>query len=137
MSLNTVALQGKFGKDPDLRYTGSGKAVLSGTLAVDRNFKNANGEKETDWINIVVWGKQAETIANYFKKGDEIIVTGSIQVRSYDDKQGNKRYATEINVNGFSFTSGRKSEGKQQSQQSDPFAGKGSSIDVKDDDLPF
>ena len=137
MSLNIAALQGKFGKDPELRYTGSGKAVLCGTLAVDRNFKNANWEKETDWINIVVWGKQAETIANYFKKGDEIIVTGSIQVRSYDDKEGNKRYATEINVNGFSFTSGRKSERKQQSQQADPFAGNSSSIDVSNDDLPF
>lgn len=151
--INNVTLQGKLGKDIDLKYTQSGKAVGTTSIAVDRDFKNANGEKETDWVNIVFWGKTAETVANYFRKGDEILVVGRIQTRSYQDNSGGRKYVTEVVADKFSSTTGRKSQntrdgGVSNSQttnnanvqqnrsniQSDPFSN--SSIDI-DDSLPF
>lgn len=152
--INNVTLQGKLGKDIDLKYTQSGKAVGTTSIAVDRDFKNSNGEKETDWVNIVFWGKTAETVANYFRKGDEILVVGRIQTRSYEDNSGGRKYVTEVVVDKFSFTTGRKSQntkdgGVSNSQttnnantqqnrnnvQSDPFSN--SSIDIDSQDLPF
>lgn len=151
--INNVTLQGKLGKDIDLKYTQSGKAVGTTSIAVDRDFKNANGEKETDWVNIVFWGKTAETVANYFRKGDEILVVGRIQTRSYEDNSGSRKYVTEVVADKFSFTIGRKSQNTQDggvsnsqktnnanaqqncsNVQSDPFSN--SSIDI-DDSLPF
>lgn len=151
--INNVTLQGKLGKDIDLKYTQSGKAVGTTSIAVDRDFKNANGEKETDWVNIVFWGKTAETVANYFRKGDEILVVGRIQTRSYEDNSGGRKYVTEVVTDKFSFTTGRKSQNTQDggvsnsqmtnnanaqqnssNAQSDPFSN--SSIDI-DDSLPF
>lgn len=152
--INNVTLQGKLGKDIDLKYTQSGKAVGTTSIAVDRDFKNANGEKETDWVNIVFWGKTAETVANYFRKGDEILVVGRIQTRSYEDNSGSRKYVTEVVADKFSFTTGRKSQNTQDggvsnsqttnnanaqqnrnSVQSDPFSN--SSIDIDSQDLPF
>lgn len=152
--INNVTLQGKLGKDIDLKYTQSGKAVGTTSIAVDRDFKNANGEKETDWVNIVFWGKTAETVANYFRKGDEILVVGRIQTRSYEDNSGSRKYVTEVVADKFSFTTGRKSQNTQDggvsnnqtsnnanaqqnrnSAQSDPFGN--SSIDIDSQDLPF
>ncbi|MCD5183888.1 single-stranded DNA-binding protein [Enterococcus gallinarum] len=152
--INNVTLQGKLGKDIDLKYTQSGKAVGTTSIAVDRDFKNANGEKETDWVNIVFWGKTAETVANYFRKGDEILVVGRIQTRSYEDNLGGRKYVTEVVADKFSFTTGRKSQNAQDggvsnnqtsnnanaqqnrnSTQSDPFSN--SSIDIDSQDLPF
>lgn len=152
--INNVTLQGKLGKDIDLKYTQSGKAVGTTSIAVDRDFKNANGEKETDWVNIVFWGKTAETVANYFRKGDEILVVGRIQTRSYEDNSGGRKYVTEVVADKFSFTTGRKSQNTQDdgvsnskttnnanaqqnrnNVQSDPFSN--SSIDIDSQDLPF
>lgn len=152
--INNVTLQGKLGKDIDLKYTQSGKAVGTTSIAVDRDFKNANGEKETDWVNLVFWGKTAETVANYFRKGDEILVVGRIQTRSYEDNSGSRKYVTEVVADKFSFTTGRKSQNTQDggvsnSQttnnanvqqnrnnfQSDPFSN--SSTDIDSQDLPF
>ncbi|MGQ5519093.1 single-stranded DNA-binding protein [Enterococcus gallinarum] len=152
--INNVTLQGKLGKGIDLKYTQSGKAVGTTSIAVDRDFKNANGEKETDWVNIVFWGKTAETVANYFRKGDEILVVGRIQTRSYEDNSGGRKYVTEVVADKFSFTTGRKSQNTQDggvsnsqtnnnvnaqqnrnSAQSDPFSN--SSIDFDGQDLPF
>lgn len=152
--INNVTLQGKLGKDIDLKYTQSGKAVGTTSIAVDRDFKNANGEKETDWVNLVFWGKTAETVANYFRKGDEILVVGRIQTRSYEDNSGGRKYVTEVVADKFSFTTGRKSQNTQDggvsnsqttnnanaqqnrnSVQSDPFSN--SSIDIDSQDLPF
>lgn len=146
--INNVVLQGKLGKDIDLKYTQSGKAVGSVSIAVTRDFKDANGNRETDWINLVFWGKTAETVANYFKKGDEILVIGRLQVRNYEDQQGNKKYITEIVVGNFSFPGGKSKESPQRNSSgnsysnnrnskpnADPFSG--SSIDIGDDDLPF
>lgn len=151
--INNVTLQGKLGKDIDLKYTQSGKAVGTTSIAVDRDFKNASGEKETDWVNIVFWGKISETVANYFRKGDEILVVGRIQTRSYEDNSGGRKYVTEVVADKFSFTTGRKSQNTQDggvsnsqmtnnanaqqnrnNVQSDPFSK--SSIDI-DDSLPF
>ena len=152
--INNVTLQGKLGKDIDLKYTQSGKAVGTTSIAVDRDFKNANGEKETDWVNIVFWGKTAETVSNYFRKGDEILVVGRIQTRSYEDNSGSRKYVTEVVADKFSFTTGRKSQNTQDggvsnsqttnnadaqqnrnNVQSDPFSN--SSIDIDSQDLPF
>lgn len=146
--INNVVLQGKLGKDIDLKYTQSGKAVGSVSIAVTRDFKDANGNRETDWVNLVFWGKTAETVANYFKKGDEILVIGRLQVRNYEDQQGNKKYITEIVVGNFSFPGGKSKENPQSNSSSnsysnnrnskpkdDPFGS--SSIDIGDDDLPF
>ena len=152
--INNVTLQGKLGKDIDLKYTQSGKAVGTTSIAVDGDFKNANGEKETDWVNIVFWGKTAETVANYFRKGDEILVVGRIQTRSYEDNSGGRKYVTEVVADKFSFTTGRKSQNTQDggvsnsqttnnanaqqnrsNAQSDPFSN--SSIDIDSQDLPF
>lgn len=150
--INTVVLQGKLGKDIDLRYTANGTAVGTVSLAVDRDYKNQQGQKETDWIQVVFWKKTAETVANYFRKGDEILVVGRIQTRSYENQQGQKVYVTEVMADKFSFTSGRKNEQHTSNQSvsnqqgnfgtnttdkyNDPF-GNSSAIDISNSDLPF
>lgn len=94
--MNKVVLIGRLTKDPELRFTpGTGTAVASFTLAVDRRYKK-EGQQEADFIPIVVWGKQAESTANYVTKGKLVGVSGRIQTRSYDAKDGNKRYVTEV-----------------------------------------
>lgn len=94
--LNKIVLIGRLTRDVDLKHTQSDKAVANFTLAVDRGFKNQAGEKETDFINIVVWGKQAENCASYIGKGRLVAVSGRLQIRSYEDKEGNRRYMTEV-----------------------------------------
>jgi single-strand DNA-binding protein len=108
--INEVVLVGRLTKDIEVRYTQSEKAVGNFTLAINRRFKNQNGEYETDFIDCVVFGKQAETMAQYTKKGDLIGVEGSIQKRQYEDKEGNKRYATEIMVEKITFLQTNKKE---------------------------
>ena len=103
--LNRVVLVGRLAKDPDLRYIPNGKAVASFTLAVDRPFKNAKGEKEADFINIVVWGAQAENCANYLSKGKLAGVDGKIAVRSYEGQDGQRRWVTEVVGDNVSFLS--------------------------------
>lgn len=106
--LNTAIIQGRFTATPELRYTSGDKAVTSFTLAVSRNYKDKNGGEITDFINCVVWGKTAEFVARYFTKGALAIVKGAIEVRNYEDKEGNKRTATEINADGVYFCEGKK-----------------------------
>jgi single-strand DNA-binding protein len=98
MSVNKVILVGNLGKDPDLRYTTSGTAVANFSLATTERFKDRSGEfqKRTEWHNIVAWGGLAEICGKYLKKGKQIYIEGRIQNRSYDDRDGNKRYVTEI-----------------------------------------
>lgn len=94
--MNKVVLIGRLTKDPELRFTpGNGTAVASFTLAVDRRFKK-EGQQEADFVPIVVWGKQAESTANYMSKGKLMGVSGRIQTRTYDAKDGTKRYVTEV-----------------------------------------
>jgi single-strand DNA-binding protein len=120
--MNKAILMGRLTKDPDVKYTQTGKVVTQFTLAVDRPFKDANGNKETDFIPVVVWGKAAELVGNSCQKGHRLLVDGRLQIRSYDAKDGTKRWVTEIIANGVEFverksdkggTSGDKSEFEQ------------------------
>lgn len=94
--LNHVVLIGRIGKDPELRYTPSGVAVATFSLAVDRQFKSQSGERETDWFNIVVWKQQAEFAANYLSKGRLVAVQGRLQARSWVAQDGTKRNTVEV-----------------------------------------
>jgi single-strand DNA-binding protein len=130
--LNRIILIGRLTKDPELRYTPSGVAVAKFTLAVDRNFKNQQGEKETDFINIVVWQKQAENVANYLLKGKLAAVEGRLQIRSYDGQDGQKRWVTEVVANTVSFLSPK---GDNSGSSDSDFIG--AENEMPDDDLPF
>ncbi len=107
--LNIAAIMGRLTADPELKYTPSNVAITTFTLAVDRSYAKAGTERQTDFINVVAWRSTAEFICKYFSKGQMMAVTGSIQTRNYEDKQGNKRTAFEIVANGVSFC-GSKSE---------------------------
>ncbi|PLX75822.1 MAG: single-stranded DNA-binding protein [Desulfuromonas sp.] len=98
MSINKVILVGNLGKDPELRYTSSGTAVVTFSLATSERFKDRNGEQQekTEWHNIVAWRNLAEICGKYLHKGKQVYLEGKIQTRSYDDRDGNKRYITEI-----------------------------------------
>lgn len=138
--MNRVILVGRLTKDPELRYTQSGKGVASFTIAVNRLFKT-NGEQEADFINGVVWGKPAENLANYMKKGSQIGVDGRIQTRSYDNNEGKRVYVTEVVADSISFldTKGQSQNNRPQQQQKNdnPFANNGEPVEVDDDTLPF
>ncbi|OGC91134.1 MAG: single-stranded DNA-binding protein [candidate division Zixibacteria bacterium RBG_16_48_11] len=96
--VNKVILVGNLGKDPELRYTPAGQAVATFSLATNRKWKDKDGQMQdqTDWHNIVAWGRQAEIAKEYLKKGSPLFVEGRIQYRTYNDRDGNKRYITEI-----------------------------------------
>ncbi|NMB46930.1 MAG: single-stranded DNA-binding protein [Firmicutes bacterium] len=116
--LNRVILIGRLTADPELRYTQSGTAVTNFRLAVDRPFTNQSGERETDFIPIVVWDKQAETCANYLNKGRLVAVDGRMQVRSYDAQDGSRRWVTEVVAQDVRFLDwGRQSEQEGGSQE--------------------
>lgn len=137
--MNSSTLVGRLTKDPDLRYTSNGTATASFTLAVNRPFKNAEGNQEADFIQCVVWRKQAETLANYTKKGSQIAVRGRIQTRSYDNQQGQKVYVTEVVVEEFTFLDSKKdsqTQSKPTKKVDDPFEKVSQPIDIGDD-LPF
>lgn len=155
--INNVVLVGRLTRAVDLRYTSNGTAYASFTLAADRDFKNQNGERETDFINCVMWRKPAENLANYTKKGSLIGIEGRIQTRNYDNQQGQRVYVTEVLAERFHFlesskmanNDGLSNEGtntlgvnKNQNssgnfENNDPFTGSGDVIDVLDSDLPF
>ena len=97
--MNKVVLIGRLTRDPELRYTSGNAAVCNFTIAVDRPFNSNTQERGTDFIPIVVWNKQAENVKNYLAKGSQVAVEGRIQVRNYDDNNGQKRYVTEVIAN--------------------------------------
>ncbi len=155
--MNKAFLVGRLTKDPELRYTGSNIAVANFTIAINRTFTNQSGEREADFINIIVWRKQAENIKNFLNKGSLVAIDGRISTRNYDDKDGNKRYVTEVVADNVQFLE-NKSQAQNRGQdnnafdykptvdnsnnvnistQEDPFADFGSSIEISDDDLPF
>ena len=131
--LNKVILIGRLVRDPELRYTQSGTAVATFTLAVDRGFKNANGEKVTDFIDITVWKQQAENCANYLSKGKMVAVEGSLQIRTYE-KDGQKRKIAEVVANNVQFLSPKDDGG---SRQQTSYAPMPDNDQLGDDDLPF
>src|SRR5699024_1227711 len=118
--MNRTILVGRLTKDPDLRYTPSGHAVANFNIAVNRPFKNEQGEQEADFIQCVTWRKQAENLANYMKKGNRIGVDGRIQTRSYDNDQGQRVYVTEVLAESVTFLESRKESQGNQSQPSQP-----------------
>ena len=130
--LNVAAIQGRMTDDPELKHTQSGVAVTSFTLAVDRYSKE---ERKTDWVDVVAWRQTAEFICKYFTKGKMMAVTGSIQTRSYEDKQGSKRKAVEIVAKEVSFC-GAKEAPKQECQEASLPDTSGGWLDG-DTDLPF
>lgn len=138
--MNNVVLIGRLTKDADLRYTSNGVATANFTLAVERAFSNASGEKETDFINCVVWRKPAETLSSYTKKGSKIAVRGRMQTRNYENKQGQKVYVTEVVVEEFTFLDSKKNSednSYQNSKPADPFESSGQSIELSESDMPF
>ena len=156
--MNKVFLIGRLTRDPELRYTSSNIAVATFSIVVDRNFSNAAGEREADFINIVVWRKQAENVKNYMHKGSQVAIDGRIQTRSYDDTDGKKRYVTEVVADNVQFLDSKGSrdasaptsapeltpydfasqpEPKTTDVKNDPFADFGNNIEISDDDLPF
>jgi single-strand DNA-binding protein len=130
--LNKVILIGRLTRDPEVRYTQSGKTVTTFDIAVDRPIANAQGQRETDFIPIVTWGKLAETCGNYLNKGRLVAVDGRLQIRSYEAQDGQKRRVTEVVAEGVRFLDRGKESGSAAS------AGGGTSGDVfPDDDIPF
>lgn len=126
--MNSVILIGRLTREPELRFLpGNGKAVATFNIAVDRLFTNSQGERETDFFKIVVWGKQAENCANYLGKGRLVGIQGRIQTRSYETQQGEKRYTTEIVAERVQFLEYKKSESEYEGFQP---------ID-SDDTIPF
>ena len=101
--MNRIILLGRLTKDPEVRYTNTGKVVCQFTLAVDRPFANQEGQREADFIPVVIWGKQAETCGNSLTKGQRALVEGRLQIRSYDGKDGNKPWVTEVIADRFEF----------------------------------
>ena len=161
--INNVVLVGRMTRDAELRYTPSNVAVATFSLAVNRNFKGANGERETDFINCVIWRQQAENLANWAKKGALVGITGRIQTRNYENQQGQRVYVTEVVADNFQMLESRAARegfdnsnsfgggastgvsfGESQPAQSTPNFGRDESpfgnsnpMDISDDDLPF
>jgi single-strand DNA-binding protein len=151
--MNRIVLVGRLTKDPELKYTPNGVAVCSFTLAVNRPFKNAEGNNEADFINVQVWRKAAENSANFLGKGKLAGVDGRLQIRNFEGQDGNRVYMTEVVADSVQFLEPKNSntgdvrdkpaysgqQNQQQQPQQDPFAGgnNGGPIDIADDDLPF
>lgn len=134
--LNKVVLIGRLTRDPELRYTGTGVAVTSFSLAVDRPFKNQQGERDTDFIRIVAWRKLAELCANNLGKGRLIAVDGRLQIRSYDDREGIRRQSAEVIADNITFLDWPKDREKSDSGHADEQLDEGD-IELPDDDVPF
>lgn len=113
--MNKVILIGRLTRDPEMRTTPSGVATTSFTIAVQRNYANAQGDREADFINCVAWRKQAENIAKYCIKGSQVAVDGRIQTRNYDAQDGTKRYVTEVIADNVTFLGGRSGSGESSS----------------------
>lgn len=144
--MNKAILIGRLVRDPELKITTSQVSVCNFTLAVDRRFKSASGEKQADFIPIIAWRQQAEFAAKYFRKGSKMVVVGSIQTRSWDDADGKRHYATEIIADEIEFGES-KQNGQDQINQADPdpnviaaMGGQGSGTGIYPDEetaLPF
>ena len=152
--MNKVVLIGRLTRDPDLRYPSSNIPVANFTIAVNRPFENQNGERVADFINVIVWRKQAENVKKYIGKGSLVAIEGRIQTRNYDGVDGKKVYVTEVVADSVQFLESRSQSQNRASSapqefseqdippvttdvEEDPFANFGSEIEISDDDLPF
>ena len=163
--MNKALLVGRLTRDPELRHTQTGRAVCQISIAINRPFSNQDGQREADFINVVVWDKQAENLAKYVKKGSQVDVEGRIQTRNYDNNEGKKVYVTEVVAQSVQFLDSKSSSAVAPSSNSyesagnpfdntdnnissnepmetvdvdkDPFELFGESIQISDNDLPF
>ena len=148
--MNQVNLIGRLSKDIEVRYTQSGKAVGSGSIAVNRRFRSANGERQADFINFVIWDKAAENLANFTHKGSQVGLCGEWQTRNYENNNGQKVYVNELLVNAFDLldpkpvTQTQRNldnvdpfSGQNTKQSPNPFAASGKTEMDISDDLPF
>lgn len=147
--LNKIIIMGRLTRDPELRQTDSGLSVASFTLACDRDFAAQGAEKETDFVDIVAWRSTADFISKYFSKGRMAVVSGRLQIRNWQDKEGNKRRSAEIVVDNVYFGDSKRDSAQQSAPQEFqalpdttpvPFAGsepKQMELDAPDEDLPF
>lgn len=151
--MNRTVIVGRLTKDPELRYTQSNKAVVGFTVAVNRQFTNSNGEREADFIKCIVWGKQAENLARYMKKGQQLGVDGRLQSRNYQANDGSRKYITELVAESVQYLESKNNNSNDLAPQQqtynqqpaandtkkaiDDFANFGANIDISDDDLPF
>ncbi len=157
--MNKVVLIGRLTRDPDLRYPSSNVPVANFTIAVNRPFENQNGERVADFINIIVWRKQAENVKKYIGKGSLVAVEGRIQTRNYEGQDGKRVYVTEVVADSVQFLESRSQSQNRAGgsfgmddpmgpmdempqpttniEEEDPFANFGSDIEISDDDLPF
>ena len=154
--INRVVLVGRLTRDAELKYTANGVAVAQFTVAVNRSFTNAKGEREADFINCVIWRKAAENFSSFTHKGSLIGVDGRIQTRSYENQQGDRVYVTEVVIENFSLLESKKdadnfqnnashgndsnskrADNVQKKKPTDPFEDNSKPIDISDDDLPF
>jgi single-strand DNA-binding protein len=136
--MNRVCLIGRLTAKPELRYTGSNIPYTRFSIAVNRTFNNAQGEREADFINIIVWRKQAENVANYLDKGSRVSIEGRIQTGSFTDKDGNKRYTTDVVADSVQFLDTKKQAGQKADtpyDYQDAPAPKQNNVDVAED--PF
>jgi single-strand DNA-binding protein len=133
--LNKAILVGRLTKEPELKSTQSGKSVISFTVAIPRKFTDANGERQSDFINCVAFGKTAEFVEKHFNKGDIISIDGTIQVRVWEDNEGKKHYATEVMCEAVGFVGGKRKE--EQKTEALPQLPQEFSADGDDENLPF
>ena len=141
--LNQITVHGRLTRDPELRRTQAGIAVATTTVACDRDFKNEKGEKEADFIDVVAWRGTGEFLANYFKKGQEAIISGRLQIRKWTDNQGNKRSTAEIVADKVDFCGSRNDGGERTSaarpsvQAAPDMAADLPLVEGDDEELPF
>ena len=134
--MNKVIIVGRLTKDPELKCTANGVSVTSFTVAVNRKYKNDEGNYDADFINCVAWRQQADFLCKFFNKGDMVGIVGSIQTRNYDNKDGQKVYVTEVGVEEVHFVGG-KSEKKEEKPSVSGFDNAGFVPMPGDDDLPY
>lgn len=139
MKMNKVILIGRLTKDPELKTTTTGVSVTTFSIAVERNYVNEEtGQRDADFINCLSWRKQAENIARYCSKGSQIALEGRLQVRSYDDRDGNRRFVTEVVADNVTFLSPKKKEQvEEQQEDSNVDFNFEDEIELTEDDLPF
>ena len=157
--INRAVLTGRLTRDPELRTTQSGLSVAAFNLAVDRQYSNSQGKRDTDFISCVIWRKSAENFCNFTSKGSLVGIDGRIQTRNYDDKDGKRVYVTEVVVDNFALLESKKDRQNNNNgnninnhsgnysknnnsanygnNNQDPFNNSGDTIDISDDDLPF
>jgi len=138
--VNKVILVGNLGRDPEIRYTQGGTPVANFTMATsDRWTDQATGERKerTEWHRIVVWGKQAEIAGEYLRKGKQVYVEGSLQTREWTDREGNKRYTTEVKAQTFQMLGGRGDADRAEAAPEEAHATADSDAGYEEDDIPF